>query len=80
MPLRPTHLRPTHLRIVTAAVLLLAATAVSSAWANEMERVPPVTHAATQKECGECHMAFHRSLTDEAFDPDPPNGALRCRC
>lgn len=25
---------------------------------DEVERVPPVTHAATLKECGACHMAY----------------------
>jgi len=57
------HLRPMHLRIVAAAVLLLAATA---AMADEMERVPAVTHAATQKECGECHMAYQPALLPAA--------------
>ncbi|WP_431858654.1 cytochrome C [Azospirillum sp.] len=57
------HLRANHLHIVATAVLLLAATA---AWADEMERVPPVTHAATQKECGECHMAYQPGLLPAA--------------
>lgn len=30
--------------------------------ANELERVPPVAHAATANECGECHMAFPPAL------------------
>lgn len=52
-----------HIRIVAAAVLMLAATA---ALANEFERVPPVTHPATQKECGECHMAYQPGLLPAA--------------
>lgn len=30
--------------------------------AEEPERVPPVAHAPTQDECGECHMAFPPGL------------------
>jgi hypothetical protein len=30
--------------------------------ADEFERVPPVTHAPTLQECGECHMAFPPGL------------------
>lgn len=45
--------------LTAAAVLCLSALPVL---ANEMERVPPVTHPATQKECGECHMAFQPGL------------------
>lgn len=30
--------------------------------ASELERVPPVAHADTAKECGECHMAFPPAL------------------
>lgn len=52
-----------HIRIVAGAVLMLAATA---ALANEFERVPPVNHAATQKECGECHLAYQPALLPAA--------------
>ncbi len=52
-----------HVRIVGAALLAFAATA---ALANELERVPPVSHAATRKECGECHMAFQPGLLPAA--------------
>jgi len=52
-----------HMRIVAVAVLILAATA---ALADEVERVPPVTHAPTLKECGECHMAFQPALLPAA--------------
>jgi hypothetical protein len=50
---------------------LMAATAAlfltgSAALANEFERVPPVTNAATQKECGECHMAYQPGLLPAA--------------
>ena len=43
---------------LAAAVFLLALPAA----ADEPERVPPVTHAPTQRECGECHMAFQPAL------------------
>ncbi|PWC36053.1 diheme cytochrome c [Azospirillum sp. TSO35-2] len=49
------------MRILIGAVAALAVTA-GAALANEFERVPPVTHAATQKECGECHMAYQPGL------------------
>ncbi len=29
---------------------------------DDRDRVPPVTDAATRKECGECHMAFQPAL------------------
>lgn len=51
-----------HIRVVAAAVALAA----TAALANEFERVPPVTHAATLKECGECHMAFQPALLPAA--------------
>lgn len=58
---------PRTLRIVTASVLLLAAiAAATTALADEMERVPPVAHATTKKECGECHMAFQPGLLPAA--------------
>jgi hypothetical protein len=50
-------MRPTTLVLLAA----LASTALPAA-ADEMERVPPVTHAPTLKECGECHMAFPPAL------------------
>jgi len=34
--------------------------------AGEGERVPPVNHAGTAKECGECHMAFQPALLPAA--------------
>lgn len=43
---------------LATAVLLLALPAA----ADEPERVPPVTHEPTRKECGECHMAFQPAL------------------
>lgn len=48
--------------------LLLAGVVVSanSANASQFERVAPVTHAPTQKECGECHMAFQPGLLPAA--------------
>lgn len=50
------------LRVAATAALLLA----TAARADEIERVPPVTHAATQKECGECHMAYQPGLLPAA--------------
>ncbi len=47
------------LRAVAASAVLLSATAVLG---NEFERVRPVTHEPTLKECGECHMAFQPGL------------------
>ncbi|HYH20864.1 MAG TPA: cytochrome C [Azospirillum sp.] len=49
--------------IGTAAALLLAS---GAALASEFERVPPVTHGATLKECGECHMAYQPGLLPAA--------------
>jgi nitrate/TMAO reductase-like tetraheme cytochrome c subunit len=48
--------------------LLLAGVVVNASLANasEFERVAPVTHALTQKECGECHMAFQPGLLPAA--------------
>lgn len=51
------------LRILAAGAVALAATA---AFANEFERVRPVTHEPTRKECGECHMAFQPGLLPAA--------------
>lgn len=59
------HPRPNRLHTVATAALLLLAAATASL-ADEIERVPPVTHAATQKECGECHMAFQPGLLPAA--------------
>ena len=42
----------------SAAALLIG----GAAQADEFERVPPVTHPATLKECGECHMAYQPGL------------------
>ena len=53
------------LRVAATAALFLA-TAATTARGDEMERVPPVTHAATQKECGECHMAYQPALLPAA--------------
>ncbi len=39
--------------ILLAASLLLAGPALA-----DDDRVPPVTHELTRKECGDCHMAF----------------------
>jgi hypothetical protein len=44
--------------LLALAACLLALPAV----ADEEERVPPVTHGPTLKECGECHMAFQPAL------------------
>lgn len=43
-------------------VLLALLPAAAPALAGGPERVPPVTHAPTLKECGECHMAFQPAL------------------
>jgi len=53
----------TSLRRVIAAAALLVSGAAS---ANEFERVPPVAHDPTRKECGECHMAFQPGLLPAA--------------
>lgn len=54
------------MRLGTATMIVIIAITATAALANEMERVPPVTHAATQKECGECHMAFQPQLLPAA--------------
>lgn len=54
-----------HVRIA-AALILLAPLAAAPALANPFERVAPVTHARTLKECGECHMAFQPGLLPAA--------------
>ncbi|MGQ7793561.1 diheme cytochrome c [Faunimonas sp. B44] len=35
-------------------------------FADEYERLPPVGHAATAKECGECHMVYQPGLLPAA--------------
>lgn len=52
-------LRRLILPMAAATVLCLTAAPVL---ADALERVPPVTHPATVKECGECHMAFQPGL------------------
>jgi nitrate/TMAO reductase-like tetraheme cytochrome c subunit len=47
--------------LVLLAVLALAPAAAARAEGSP-ERVPPVTNAATKKECGDCHMAFQPRL------------------
>lgn len=47
-------------RIIAAGALVLAAAV--PAFANPFERVRPVTHEPTRKECGECHMPFQPGL------------------
>ncbi|MBK1837469.1 diheme cytochrome c [Azospirillum sp. YIM B02556] len=49
-------------KLAGIAVSALLAVAAGTASAGEFERVGPVTHAATLKECGECHMAFQPGL------------------
>ncbi|BAI73815.1 diheme cytochrome C (plasmid) [Azospirillum sp. B510] len=48
------------------AGIAVLATLSGAALASEFERVPPVTHAATAKECGECHMVFQPGLLPAA--------------
>lgn len=55
--------RPIASRCLSAILLTFCVTA---AQADDRERVPPVTHAATLKECGECHMAFQPGLLPSA--------------
>ncbi len=52
-----------HAHIVAAAIVIFA---TAAALADEVERVPPVTHAATLKECSECHMVFQPALLPAA--------------
>lgn len=51
-------------RPLIAAALALGLGGVASA--SEFETVPPVSDAATRKECGECHMAFQPGLLPAA--------------
>ena len=53
----------TALRIVLVGMLSCAAVAAS---AGEVERVAPIKHGPTAKECGECHMAFQPGLLPPA--------------
>jgi hypothetical protein len=46
----------------SAGIALSLVLAAGAAVADELERVPPVRHGATQKECGECHMALQPAL------------------
>ena len=46
--------------LVTIIITAVALTTVAAA--SAIERVPPVSHPATAKECGECHMAFQAAL------------------
>ena len=46
--------------VIAIGALVLAAAV--PALANPFERVRPVTHEPTRKECGECHMAFQPGL------------------
>ncbi|HEY0837770.1 MAG TPA: cytochrome C [Azospirillum sp.] len=55
----PAATRATPWRLAVAVLALLAAPA---ALASEFERVAPVTHPPTRKECGECHMAYQPGL------------------
>jgi hypothetical protein len=48
------------MRLPLLLVGLVVGAALSEA--SELERVPPVVHAATAKECGECHLAFPPAL------------------
>ncbi|MBP2314494.1 diheme cytochrome c [Azospirillum soli] len=54
------------MRLPAVTLAILAAITTTAAFANEMERVTPIAHAATQKECGECHMAFQPQLLPAA--------------
>lgn len=49
-----------------AAILAPALFVAVPVLANAFERVRPVTHAPTRKECGECHMAFQPGLLPAA--------------
>ncbi|MDG4574601.1 MAG: cytochrome C [Defluviicoccus sp.] len=42
--------------------LIIAMGGAAGAAASGLERVPAVSHPATAKECGECHMAFQPAL------------------
>lgn len=53
-------------RSVRAGLLILPLWLAVPALAGERDAVPPVTHGATRKECGECHMAFQPALLPAA--------------
>jgi hypothetical protein len=53
-------------RIIRSGVLILLLAVAGPALAGEYDSVPPVTHGATKKECGECHMAFQPALLPAA--------------
>lgn len=62
----PRALRIAFGRFATAVLLLAATAFTTAAMADGMEQVPPVSHAATLKECGECHLAFQPALLPAA--------------
>ena len=47
------------MRILIAAAFLLT---TAPAWAEEVERVPPVANEAAKSECGACHLAYQPQL------------------
>lgn len=53
-------------RLATTALLGVLLTTGGLALASPYERVPPVAHERTRKECGECHMAFQPALLPAA--------------
>ena len=48
--------------VLYPAILVLVLSFTAPGLAGERDAVPPVTHDATRKECGECHMAFQPAL------------------
>jgi hypothetical protein len=54
------------MRMRLPLLLVGLAFAAVSAEASELERLSPVAHAETAKECGECHMAFQPALLPAA--------------
>lgn len=53
-------------RMLGLGLVILPLAFGGSASAGERDQVPPVSHAATKKECGECHMAFLPALLPAA--------------
>jgi hypothetical protein len=53
-------------RSLLLIALLARAWSMPAAAAEEGKRLGPVTHEATRKECGECHMAFQPGLLPAA--------------
>lgn len=53
-------------RLLGLSLLFLPLEFGAPALAGERDTVPPVTHVATAKECGECHMAFQPALLPAA--------------